>query len=643
MVGSRGSRERIEQSPVKRRRRGRWARVTTVVAFGALVFAFLDVQVFAFEYFANIAEANRLRPITLRAPRGTIYDRNGEVVAQNVVGHEVLLMPAPIDSMVATLVRLRPILGLSSERIRTVMEDYRKAPNRPVVVEHDASEGAVAKLAERQFLFPRVLVREYPKRYYPAGSAVAHVAGYVGEISEGQLEQPEFRDYRQGRWIGQAGLERSHELLLGGAPGYRYAEVDALGHIKQWLPETMNVPPIPGRDLELFLDIGLQRYLVHLFELTERRLGLRDMEAAFVAIDPQTGGVLALYSTPSFDPNVFVGGVQGPVWQSLTSDPGKPLLNRAAGMAQPPGSTFKLPVAATALRLGVITPEERMPSPCTGGLSYQNRYAKCWSVHGYQDLMGAIKRSCNVYFYQVGIQIGLEQFLETGSRLGFSSKTGVDLPAEIAPTFPLGLTWWKEYFGYSPNENEIMSLVIGQGAVTMTPVKLAQLYLPIAREDGRAPVPRIAKSDSLRFAFEYGVEPEHVRTLRRGMRRVLGPGGTAWLSRLDHWDFLGKTGTAQNPHGDAHAWFVGIGGPRGEPPEIVAAMVIINGLHGYVASGPVANAINFYLNRKYNRPFEPFGTPRIRLDRGMHVDWGWLISPIDDPPNPFAEDSVSAD
>ena len=601
----------------------------------ALVFALARIQLVATEHYALIAKENRLRPVVVRSPRGTIYDRYGQVVAENTVGYQVLLMPAPLDSMLAVVSRLRPILGLTDDEIERAVRKYRRQSHLPMEVDNDASYAAVSRLQERRFLFPGVLIHEYPKRRYPAGSAVAHVIGYVSEISERELELPEFQDYEQGRWIGKAGLEREYERELGGEPGMRYLEVDALGRIKRWLPEEAGVPPIPGRDLRLHLDMDLQRYTVELFRELAAGQGGSSFQAALVAIEPQTGGVLALYASPNFDPNAFVGGIRPDVWERLNNNPADPLLNRASGSAQPPGSTFKMATAAMAMHLGLLKPTDRMPIACGGGLRYQGRYARCWlgSGHGSLDLVGAIKNSCNVYFYQVGIRIGLERFLELGTRMGFGSPTGIDLPNELSSTFPQGMDWWEQYFGYRPNDNEIMSLAIGQGAVNMTPLMLAQLYVAVSRPDGKAPVPRLVQTDGpVEIGLDLGVGEEGLQALRRGLRRVVGPGGTAALSRLPVWDFMGKTGTAQNPHGPDHGWFVGMAGPWGKDPEIVVALLIAYGEHGYTASGAVANAINFYLNRKYGLPFDRYPTPRDRLPRGMHVDWSWYMSEVVDPP-----------
>ncbi len=625
---------RRSQPRAEREQRARWARVMVVVSVCALTFALVKIQLLSSTAYSLLALENRTRAVVVPAPRGTIYDRHGRVVAENLVGYRVLLMPAPMDSLVAVVNRLRPILGLSAEEVQRAFRKYRREPHLPMVVRQDAPPGAVARLQERRFLFPGVLIDEYPKRHYPAGNAVAHLMGYVNEISEVELGLPEFKSYRQGRWVGKAGLERSYEWELGGEPGLRYLEVDAVGRIKRWLPEAVGVPPIPGRDLRLYLDLDLQRYIHVLFQDLQASGLMDEVRGSFVAVDPRTGGVLALYATPNFDPNLFVGGIEASAWTRLVEDEADPLLDRATGSAQPPGSTFKLATAAMAMRLGVLRPEDVMPVPCVGGLRYEGRYARCWySGHGSLNLIGAIKNSCNVYFYQVGIRIGLDRFMELGSRMGLGEPTGVDLPNEMPSIFPQGAAWWKKRFGYPPRDNEVMSLSIGQSTVNMTPLRLAELYTALARLDGRAPVPRLVQSDdSITIGIDLGIDADQVRALRKGFRRVVGPGGTAALSRLKGWDFLGKTGTSQNPHGEDHAWFVGIGGPFGAEPEIVAVMLLEHGEHGYVASGVVANAVNFYLGRQHGLPFDRYPTPRDRLAREMDIDWKWYLSEIVDPP-----------
>ena len=632
MVQHRG---RLETPRWKREKRAVLARVIVAVTVVGLVYSLVRIQVLRAEEFALEARANMLRPVTVRAPRGTIYDRHGQVIAENRVAYQIQLMPAPLDSLRMQVGELAPVLGLTPADTALSFRKFRASPNRPMIVLNDASMDQVARIEERRREFRHVLIHEYPKRFYPAGESVAHLVGYVAEISEQELQEPKFADYRQGRWVGKQGLERQYERQLGGEPGLRYLEVDARGGIKRWLPESMGVPPIPGQDLHLYLDLDLQRYGAMLVRETAASLGLEKAQGAFVAIDPRTGGVLALYSNPTYDPNLFTGGIPTDIWNSLRDDPTKPLLDRATGAAQPPGSTFKMAMGAMALEAGVIEADEFMPIACSGGMSYAGRYQRCWTSHGIRmNLPLGLRHSCDVYFYQVGIRLGFDKFMELGSRLGFSSKTGVDLPSEIASTYPTTHEWWQRRYGIPFQPSEIMSLAIGQSAVTWTPLKVAQSVTGFARPDGRIVVPRIVQTaEPPEFQGEYNIDKDQIAAIRKGMRLVLGPGGTAGLSRITDWDVGGKTGTAQNPHGADHALFVGWGGPHGQEPEIVAAMLIYFGESGsQTASGPVMNAINFYLDRKYGEPFDRYATPREKSRLGMPFDWQAVNQPIQDLP-----------
>ncbi len=620
-------------------RRSLGARGALFVILMILLGAAGKLQVLEVDEYALAAKNNRLRPLMIHAPRGTIYDRHGQVIAENVPAYQVLLMPSKScannsgskkcrDDMNSQIAPLQPILGLTDRQIQYAWRKFQRQSHLPMILMSDAPTDVVARLQESRSLYPGVLLFEYAKRRYPAGDAVAHFIGYVSEINEEQLrDSVRYLGYTQGQWIGQQGLEKQYEKQLGGAPGINYLEIDAMGRIKRWLPDELGVPPIPGKDLQLNLDLDLQRFIQGIFP--------KKFNGAFVALDPQTGGVLAYYSEPSYDPNLFTGGISIAAYDSLKNDPDKPLFDRVAGSTQPPASTWKLPVAAMALEEKVIRPEEFMPIPCTGGMTY-GRYARCWepSGHGRVDLIRGIMLSCDVYFYQVGIKLSLKRYLETGTKLGFQKRTGIDLPTEVRNIFPENLNWWVKRMGYMPKDNEVLSMAIGQGPVTMTPLKMAHLFSAMARADGKALAPRLAMGTKDSVTLDLGISGNTIEWLRKGMRRVIGPGGTAQLTRLPHWDAMGKTGTAQAcancPLRD-HAWFIGMAGPAGKDPEIVAAMFLQHGEHGWTASDFVAAGMNFYLNRKYGRPFEMFATPRQRFARGLYVDTNWLYSPVVDP------------
>lgn len=609
-------------------RRSLGARSALFLILFILLGAAAKLQVLEVDEYALAAKNNRLRPLMLQAPRGTIYDRHGQVIAENVPAYQVLLMPGKPDSMNAQIRRLTPVLGLTEKQIDYARRKWQRQRHLPMVLLSDASPEVVARLEETRSHYPGVLLFEYAKRRYPAGDAVAHIIGYVSEINEAQLaDSIKYSGYSQGQWIGQQGLEKQYERHLGGSPGINYLEIDAMGRIKRWLPEELGVPPIPGKDLQLQLDLDLQRFVKGIFP--------KKWNGAFVALDPETGGVLAYYSEPSYDPNLFTGGISLAAYDSLRDDPDKPLIDRVGGSVQPPASTWKLPVAALGLEEKVMRPEEFMPIACTGGMTY-GRYAKCHDVHGRVDLIRGIAMSCDVYFYQIGIRLSLKRYLEAGTKLGFQERTGIDLPTEVRNIFPKDLNWWVKHMGYMPKDNEVMSMAIGQGPVTMTPLKMAHLFSAMARDDGKALAPRLALTDSSEVTLDLGISGGTTEWLRKGMRRVIAPPmGTAMLTRMPYWDFMGKTGTAQAcarcPLKD-HGWFVGMGGPAGKNPEIVAAMFLQHAEHGYTPSDYLASAVNFYLNRKYRRgSFEVWVTPRQRFARGLWVDTNWLYSPVQDP------------
>jgi penicillin-binding protein 2 len=612
----------------QRIRRSLGARVLIVGAVVFLSSALYRLQVVQGEQYAVTARENRLRELPIPAPRGTIYDRTGRVVAENVPGYIIQVMPG--DAMNETIEQLRPLLGLTDDQINRAMRRWQRQRHLPLELLYDAPETAVAAIAERRHHFPNVLVHQYAKRRYPAGEAIAHFIGYVNEINADQLASPAFEGYRMGTWVGQAGLERQYEHWMGGRPGSRFLEVDAWGRIKRWLPEEMGRPPVPGRDLHLHLDLDLQEYIHAIWP--EGQVG------AMVAMDPESGGVLAYYSYPTFDPNIWIGGISTEDFRRLNEDRDLPLLDRVVASGQPAASTWKLAVAGMALDLGVIRPDEYMPQACTGSFFY-GRTAHCWnrSGHGRQNLILAIQNSCNVYFYQVGVRIGLSRFLETGTRLGFNARTGIDVPHEVRPNWPESPDWWRRNMGYNPYDNEVLSLAIGQGPMTMTVIKLAHIYAALTAPNGSVPEPRLAQGVPA-DTFEFQTTARDRWYLEAGMRQVTAPGGTAGLSRVADWDFIGKTGTAQAPGGGNHGWFVGTGAREpGAPAEIAVTMFADGAQSGAIASGIVGEVVNFYLSRRHGREFRMYVTPRIAGLRGYPYDASVLGRPVVHPPMPAAE------
>jgi len=612
--------------PHERQRRALGAYVILAIVMGTLVASFFRIQVLRSSQWELRANANRIRQLPIPTPRGVIYDRNGEILADNVPGWQITLLPQPMDSARATLQRMSQYVDISPERVNRVLETMARY-GREVVVDADADLEVVAALEERRAEFPGLYLEMRPRRRYELGREASHVLGYVGEITAEELESEDFGDerYEQGMIVGKTGIEAQYESVLQGRPGLKYVEFDARGRIVGDFAGFESDPGEPGNDLHLSLDMGLQRWIDQIFPDT--------MSGAVVALDPADGSVLALYSAPTFDSNDFVGGIEQQLWDDLRTDPGHPLFNRAVDGLYPPGSTWKLASAAIALDLGVVAPDDVMDVPCTGSFRFGNRSFRCWDAggHGYQTLADAIGNSCDVYFYQLGLRVGLNNLLTRATDIGFSRRCGVDLPQEEAGIFPADRTWWSEnpnpVLRYDPREGEVLSLAIGQGPNSQTPLKMAQFYVALAG-DGSAPAPTIARNASVQEGWSLNLAQEHIATLREGLRRVTAVGGTAHRgTALEYWDVLGKTGTAetdlsQSGLREEHAWFAGMAGPPGEDPEIVVVVIVEFGASGSGMSAPImAKTADYYLRRKHGLPIDSLQTLADYARAGRPVPW----------------------
>lgn len=587
--------------PHARRRRSLHAILFLVMALGLLGAAFFRTQIVRNDEFVLRADDNRFDVVPIPAPRGTILDRNGKIVAETVTGYSLAVEPGPADSIRARLAPIAPLLRLDSAAIEEVVVRARTSRGKPVQVAAHLTFEQVSRLEERRGRLQGVRLETRPVRRYPAGAAVAHVVGYVLEINDRELQSPEWTGYRSGQHIGKTGIERQYERALGGKIGAQYVEVDSRGQVIGRFAPEINDPPEAGEDIRLTLDLDLQRYAHQVWP--------RGMRGAAVAMVPSTGEILALYSAPTYDPNLFVGGVSGADWAALNRDPARPLLNRAIAGIYPPGSTWKLTTAIVGLERGVITPQYVMPVSCVGGMAYAGRYSRCWKRegHGPQDLIRAIANSCNVYFYQLGIRLGLDNLTQAGTRLGFSRSTGLDMPGERTGTFPTGKEWYVDRFGWRPPPSEVMNVAIGQGPNAQTPLRMAQFFSALSG-DGTARAPHLLRGRQVGVETNLGVSRQTLASVWEGMAAVIEAGGTAHAVELRNWKLYGKTGTSQNSADlkKPHAWFTGFAGPRGGQPEIVVAVIVEFGESGSGTAAPVAAQLaDFYLNKKHGRPNPP--------------------------------------
>jgi penicillin-binding protein 2 len=557
-----------------------------VVLVAVLVVQFWNLQVVRARHFRELAENNRSRVVTLAAPRGALLDRAGLLVVGNRPAFNVVLAPEHAANLDRVAVRLASTLGVGEAAIRERLA--RRQPYRPVVLKTDASLADVAALRARRRELPEVSVEVVPLRSYPLAAAAAHALGRVGEITERQLQQPEFKDLAPGSLVGQAGLESRYNRELMGRDGFRRVIVNSRG---LEVTEAEREAPEDGPSLTLTIDASLQAAMEKAFE---GRAG------AAVALDPRTGEILALASTPAYDPNAFTTGIDASLWTSLATDPRTPLMNRVIQGAYSPGSTFKIVAATAALEEGLITPATTFY--CPGYLAVYNTVFHCNVAggHGVMDLRRAIAHSCNVYFFQVGIRLEIGRLEKWGKRLGLGAPTGVDLPYEAAGLMPG--PEWKTRVSRTPwYAGETVSVAIGQGQVSATPLQLARLVAVIAN-GGSLVRPHLAKTASGGgpLSVPVGLRPETIAAVREGLRSVVTE-GSGIRARLATVDVCGKTGSAQvvakarlekSPNAfelQPHGWFVAFA--PAENPRIALAVLVEHGRSGAASAVPVARQI----------------------------------------------------
>ena len=571
----------------------KWCTLVLVITMTVLLIRLWDLQIMRGSEMRKLSEQNRIRVKKIIAPRGIIYDRNGKVLADTRPSFNIYLTPEDIKDFSQTVDGLARILACDREEIIEKMKAASgMPPSFPIKIKSDIPMDEVAKVEAHRVYIPGVSIQIEPKRNYPYEASFAHVIGYVSEISDEELKNKQkYKDYSPGDYIGKYGLERSYENDLRGIDGEKRVEVDAIGREVRTLDV---IDPVPGHSLHLNLDLDLQ--------LTADK-SLETKKGAAVALDPRTGGVIVLASRPGFDPNKFASGITKKDWQKIALDKAHPLQNRAIQGGYPPGSTFKILLALHALDLGIIN--ERTTFSCGGGFAYGNRVFKCWKKggHGTVAVHRAIVESCDVFFYNVGLKLGVDRIHDFGNLLGMGRITGIDLPNEQKGLLP-STEWKKKRYNQPWYEGETVSVAIGQGAVWLTPIHLAMLSSFVAG-DGKNYKPQIVNrivstEGKVLKTFEPVINADLklkqgvLKIVKDGMRGVVNePGGTAGASKVQNVLMSGKTGTAQAGSekvklGD-HAWFIAYA--PSEDASIAMAILVEHGLHGSSAAAPIAKGI----------------------------------------------------
>jgi penicillin-binding protein 2 len=502
----------------------------------------------------------------------------------------VSLLVQKEDTLRAVLQRLAGTINISNAQVEQAVRRFRRAPTRPTVIIPDATFDVVSVLEEHRSDYPRLIIESSPRRFYPDGAIVAPFVGYIGEVSEAELAQPAFAEYKAGQQVGKQGLEKQYEEQLRGREGSQFVEVDARGRIVRQEGARADLPAIAGPPLRTNIDMDLQRYVAKIFG--------DSLQGGAVALDPKTGAVLALYSAPTWDANRFVGGIPQQYWDSLRTDPRRPLYNKALQGTYPPGSTFKLATTVLGLESGAVTMNDRMPIPCTGGMQFGSRYFRCWDKrgHGHVTLAGAIAKSCDVYFYQLGLKLGLTRMLAGGVSLKMGDKSGIDLPEERRSRWPETTEYFDRRYGKSGwTQAVVLNLSIGQGENSQTILNMARFYTALAT-DGSAAIPEVAQTTERREKI-MNLTPEQLDQVRGALVGVV-EGGTASASAIRGVQLAGKTGTAQSGRFENgveldHAWFVGFA-PANDPKIVVAVMIEFGG-HGTRSARIASSIIEAYL------------------------------------------------
>ncbi len=584
----------------KRKQRGEFKYRASIlliwVLFGLLSLRLVWLQGIESKRYRKWAEDNRIRALRIQAPRGEIRDREGEILAQDHPSYRISIIPSQFDR--GEMTSLIKLLSLDPASIAEKINRPGLLPFEPVILKRDVDLLTLCWLEEHGL--SGVIYELVPRRFYPHGEATAHLLGYVGQLSPGEYEKLKPLGYKYNSVIGRCGLEKEYEDLLRGRDGVEYWEVTALGKTVRRFEGKPSLPPQIGSELDLTLDIKLQRWIGKNFPDT--------LNGCVVAIDPQDGGVLALYSSPSFDPNLLSGVTQESTWLALRDNPRFPLLNRAIQATYPPGSTLKPLVAAAALQEGLVEGSTKL-TPCGGGFRYGNRWFGCWKVHGSLDLKEALIQSCDTYHYQLGLMLEVEGLSAYALKSGLGAKTNIDLPGEDQ-----GLVSTTQYFNQRYGRGNwtsglVLNLAIGQGEILVTPLQMAvifsaianggYLYTPFLVRAIRGPdgfLKQLGTNHPQRLPFSSSV----LETIGEALVGVANDErGTGQGAKLKDFVVAGKTGTAQNPHGLDHAWFVGYA-PAGNP-KITVAVLLEHGGHGGASAAPLAGRIiGFYLREGQN-------------------------------------------
>jgi penicillin-binding protein 2 len=559
------------------------------------------LQVIGAQNYRTLAEQNRIRKVPILAPRGKLFDREGRLLVDNYPSVSCFLIREPGRDLRADFPLISHGLHMTPDQLESVLKHYALAPKyEPIPLKQDITPDEVEFIEAHREELPELETIDEQRRLYPRNGFAANLIGYVGEVSDDMLNDPRYAYYEPGDVVGKSGVEQAYDQLLRGQDGSQDIIVDSHGREVGILGRE---PAVPGQGLKLTIDLDIQK-------AAEQAFG--DRNGAIVAIDPHTGAVLALVSRPAFNPNDFSVRVSRDEWNKLITDPRHPLLDKAIQAQLAPGSTFKIIMSLAGLENGIA---QNMTVNCTGGATYYGRYFACDHHHGIVDILHAIPKSCDVFYYTLAERLGIEKIAYWAHKVGIGQKTGIDLPGEVSGTMP-SEEWKLKNFHEKWYAGEVISVGIGQGAVAISPIQLVRAIAGIA-SGGVFKRPHVVERDQLTAEYRqamddsypgsgdvsFPIDPAIWETITDGMAGALDSsmGGTAFAAHLDNIDFAGKTGTAQVVNHSAGAlvvskdvatransWFVGMAPRRN--PDIAVVVLTEHGGWGS-ASAPVAAQI----------------------------------------------------
>jgi penicillin-binding protein 2 len=583
---------------------------TITVIFSILAVGFWVLQVVQHAKFEEMAENNHQRTLALRAPRGVVFDRSGQVVlVENRHSYSISIVREHTKDLSRTVHLLAGVLGLEEAGVRTIVDRHRREPSyRPITIIQDATLGQVSAVTARRLELPDVIVEEVPTRRYPETMA-AHLFGYVGEVNDAQVAEGE--GLKSGDIVGQAGIERTYNTLLMGEDGAKRVVVNSVGREIRTLEEEQ---PNEGKRLQLTIDYDLQKAVEDGFKVA-------GFNGASVILDPNNGEVLAFTSVPGYDPNAFAAGIDRAAFAALINDDLKPLQDRAIQGRYSPGSTFKMAVALAGLEEGIITPAFR--AHCAGSATFYGHSFACWNKkgHGSLDMRHAIEQSCDVYFYTVANLVGVDKINKWATALGLGVKSGIDLPGELQGLVP-STQWKREKMHEKWYAGETISVGIGQGAVSVTPVSMA-VYMATLANGGTRVTPHLLKAVDDGTGWKpvpapppqskVDIDPEKLQAIRDGLWGVVNGGGTGGRARILGHDVAGKTGTSQvisntgraaaaksNKDLRDNGWFVFFA-PR-DKPQVAGVVFLEHGIHGPNAASVAHHILDTFFAKREGRP-----------------------------------------